>query len=351
MKKGMTLAETIVASAITSLLLVLIGSSFILYTNMNNRSIIDSRSGINLESVKNYIINMTEDELWKSIDCVFYKLDKDTYEELTKEDSEIKIVDEDDDEVDLNTYHDCVTINDEVICYLPLEYKDKKINVDGRDIEYLDLGESIYYKKLYGDVISFESFTYDNEEFEGILSYGEEKIFTDLPYDEVRVDYSLVDYDYYIVNVGDHIEYVSTNDLKIDRDNHEGVIKIRDVDYENNLVTLEAVPYYYIDDGEVEAYEFDHWDDGDDDNPITVSLKNEDEYKAIFKEYEDEITDIDDLDDLEKGDSDIAQYPIKRVYSVICDITYKYNNQEQSLKYVVNSYSKYIPDMYIEEGE
>ena len=47
-------------------------------------------------------------------------------------------------------------------------------------------------------MISFESFTYDNEEFEGILSYGEEKIFTDLPYDEVQVDYSLVDYDYYM---------------------------------------------------------------------------------------------------------------------------------------------------------
>lgn len=351
MKKGMTLAETIVASAITSLLLVLIGSSFILYTNVNNRSIIDSRSGINLESVKNYIINMTEDELWRSIDCVFYKLDKDTYEELTKEDSEIKIVDEDNRDVELRTYHDCVTINDEIVCFLPLEYKDKKINVDGRDIEYLDLGESIYYKKLYGDVISFESFTYDNEEFEGILSYAGEKIFTDLPYDEVLVNYYLVDYDYYIVNIDGHIEYVSSNDLKIDTSNDEGVIKIRDVDYENNEVTLEAVPYYYINDGEVEAYQFEHWNNGDDANPIIVPLNNEDEYKAFFKEYEDEITDIDDLDDLEKGDSNIAQYPIKRVYSVICEITYRYNNLDnQTMKYVVSSYSKYIPDMYV-EGE
>lgn len=356
MKKGMTLVETIVASAITSLLLILIGSSFILYKNMNTRSITDSRSGINLESVKNYIANMTEEEIWKSIDCVFYKLDKDTYEELTKEDAEIKLVDEGNNEVDINTYGDYKTINDEIVCNLPLDYKDKKISLDdgSKEIEYLDLGEAIYYKKLHdgNDSIKFESFTYDNEEFEGILKYGGIEIFTDLPYDEVEVTYELVEYDYYVVNVGDHIEYVSINDLKIDTDNEEGVIKIVDVDYANNKVTLEAVPYYYIDDDEVTAYEFEEWDNHSKENPVTVDLKNETEYVAEFKDISEDIKDIDDLDELESGNSKVGQTPIKRVYSVICEIGYKQKGREmEKMRYVISTYSKYIPDMYIKEGE
>lgn len=262
MKKGLTLVETIVATIIASMLLLEIGSAFLMFRQMNNESVADTKADVKILEVEDYITTNVADFIDAKLGKSYFRIDYDDVGSdysleysngicLLKSGSGINF------EI---VKKDCLPNHDTIVAFtLPEDYREQPIYLPtssgNKQVTRLDPGETIYYSGLDDTSLSENLVTYEN----GTLKFKGETILSDLPYKDVQIKLDLdkpkikentseekvVD-EYTVVKVDDEYELLP---FTVEADDPlYGMISIEDVDTVNHTCTLVAHNFIYNDD-------------------------------------------------------------------------------------------------------
>ena len=267
MKKALTLMETLVATCVATMLLLEVGSSFLMFRQMNNESRTDAKNELKVLEIKDYITSNVDKFIDEALGYTYFRVD---YDEIDKNnnnrwnfvyDGGIYILKKGvvgNDTVTLDTVLENYTINHESIISfkLPEDYRGQPIYLNTKDgnkqVVKLSSGDALYYSKLVDKGIEETDINiaknvakYENNS----LYINGEQIFTDLPFKNVtiKLGFEHQDIDTYTVaevREGLKTKYellpftIEVNDPKL------GMVTIEDVDINNHKATLAAHSFY-----------------------------------------------------------------------------------------------------------